>query len=66
MGLWDRSSVCEQTLVREDAVEGGAGDLQLTGSAKLVATVEIEDVLDMLANDGVEGRPVLLAGCAGQ
>jgi hypothetical protein len=44
----------EEGLVGEDAIEGGAGDLELAGGAELVSSVEIEDVLDVLLDDGVE------------
>ncbi len=47
-------SAGEEVFVGEDAVEGGAADGELAGGAKLVAAVEIEDILNMLADDGVE------------
>ncbi len=46
----------QQRFVGEDAVEGGAGDVELAGGAELVAAVEVEDVLDVVADDGVEGE----------
>jgi hypothetical protein len=48
----------EERLVGEDAVEGGAGDGELAGCAELVSFVEVEDVLDVLVDDGVEGEVV--------
>ncbi len=56
--LWLRG---EQGFVGEDAVEGGAGDAELAGGAELVAAVEVEDVADVVADDGVEGE-ILRAG----
>ncbi len=44
----------EEVLVGKDAVEGGAADCELARGAELVAAVEVEDVLNMLANDSVE------------
>jgi hypothetical protein len=38
----------------EDAVEGGAGDAELAGAAEFVSFVEVEDVLDVLLDNGVE------------
>ena len=46
----------EEVFVGEDAVEGGAADGELAGGAELVAPVEVEDILNMLADDGVEGE----------
>lgn len=46
----------EKGFVGKDAVEGGAGDMELAGGAELVAAVEVEDVLDMVADDGIEGQ----------
>jgi len=40
--------------VAEDAVEGGAADAELAGGAQLVAAVQVEDVLHMMLDDGVE------------
>jgi len=48
----------EEGLVAQDAVEGGAGDAELAGGAELVSAVEVEDVLDVMADDGVEGEAV--------
>jgi hypothetical protein len=48
----------EEGFVAEDAVEGGAGDAELSGGAELVSLVEVEDVLDMLLDDGVERKVV--------
>jgi len=48
----------EEGFVAEDAVEGGAGDAELAGGAEFVAFVEVEDVLDVLLDDGVEGQVV--------
>ena len=42
--------------VGEDAVEGGAADAELAGGAEFVAAVEVEDVLDVVLDDGVEGE----------
>jgi hypothetical protein len=46
----------EGGFVGENAVEGGAGDGELAGGAELVSLVEVEDVLDVLVDDGVEGE----------
>ena len=46
----------EDGFVAEDAVEGGAADAELAGGAELVAAVEVEDVLHVMADDGVEGE----------
>ena len=46
----------EQNFIGKDAIEGRTADGELTGGAKLVAAIEVEDVLDVLANDGVEGQ----------
>jgi hypothetical protein len=48
----------EEGFVAEDAVEGGAGDAELAGGAEFVAFVKVEDVLDVLLDDGVEGQVV--------
>jgi hypothetical protein len=48
----------KQRFVGEDAVEGGAGDVELAGGTELVAAVEVEHVLDVVADDGVEGEIV--------
>lgn len=48
--------MCQEGLVGEDAVEGRTADGELTGGTKLVAAVEIEDVLDMMSNDRIEGE----------
>jgi hypothetical protein len=55
------ASYLQEGLVAEDAVEGGAADGELTGGAEFVAAIEVEDVLDVIANDGVEGEIVWLA-----
>jgi hypothetical protein len=47
-------SVGEEIFVGEDAIEGGAADGELAGGAEFVAAVEVEDEVDMLANDGVK------------
>ena len=44
----------EDGFVGEDAVEGGAADAELAGGAELVAAVEVEYVLNVMLNDGVE------------
>ena len=44
----------EQAFVGEEAIEGGAADGELAGGAEFVAAVEVEDEVDMLADDGVE------------
>ena len=67
MGLAARDGKCarsvvEEGFVAEDAVEGGAADGELAGGAELVAAVEVEDVLDVMPDDGVEGEVVWLAG----
>jgi len=46
--------VGEEAFVGEDAIEGGATDDELAGGAEFVATVEVEDEVNMLADDGVE------------
>ena len=46
----------EEVFVGEDAVEGGAADGELAGGTELVAAVEVEDELDMMVDDGVEGK----------
>ena len=48
--------------VAEDAVEGGAADAELAGGAELVAAVEVEDILDVMLNDGVEVEGVAVHG----
>jgi len=48
--------------VAEDAVEGGAADAELAGGAELVAAVEVEDILDVVLNDGVEVEGVRVRG----
>ncbi len=45
----------EDGFVAEDAVEGGTADAELAGGAELVAVVEVEHILDMMADHGVEG-----------
>ena len=44
----------EEAFVGQNAIEGGAADDELAGGAELVAAVEVEDEVDMLADDGVE------------
>ena len=44
----------EDGFVGEDAVEGGAADAELAGGAELVVVVEVEDILDVVLDDGVE------------
>jgi hypothetical protein len=51
----------EEGLVAEDAVEGGAADGELAGGAELVSAVEVEDILDVISDDGVEGEVIGLA-----
>ena len=46
----------EEGFVGEDAVEGGAADVEGAGGAEFIAAVEVEDVLDVMADDGVEGE----------
>jgi len=48
--------VGEDGLVAEDAIEGGAADAELAGGAEFVAPVEVEDGLDVMVDDGVEGK----------
>ena len=55
----------EEAFVAEDAVEGGTADAELAGGAELVAAVEVEHVLDMVADDGVEGEIAELEGGLG-
>jgi len=49
-------SAGEEVFVGEDAVEGRAADGELARGAELVAAVEVEDKLNMMADDGVEGE----------
>jgi len=49
-----RPSVGKKGFVAEDAVEGGTADAELPCSAELVAAIQVQDVLDVLLNDGVE------------
>ncbi len=44
----------QDRFVAEDAVKGGATDLELPGGAELVAAIEFDNIVDMIANDGVE------------
>ena len=55
----------EEAFVAEDAVEGGTADAELASGAELVAAVEDEHVLDMVADDGVEGEIAELEGGLG-
>jgi len=55
--IFKRDSV-EEGFVAEDAVKGGAADGELTGGAELVAAVQVKDVLDVMADDGVERKVV--------
>ena len=55
----------EEAFVAEDAVEGGTADAELASGAELVAAVEVEHVLDMVADDGVEGEIAELEGGLG-
>ena len=48
------SLVREKIFVGQDAVEGGAGDGELFCGAEFVAVIEVEDVLNVAADDGVE------------
>jgi hypothetical protein len=57
--------VGEEAFVAEDAVEGGTADAELASGAELVAAVEVEHVLDMVADDGVEGEIAELEGGLG-
>ena len=52
----------EERFVAEYAVEGGAADSELAGCAELVAAIEVEDVLDVMADDSVEREVFRLAG----
>ena len=54
-----RSSAREDGFVAEDAIEGGAADAELAGGAELVAAVEVEDILDVMLDDGVEVEAVV-------
>ena len=51
--------------VGEDAVEGRAADVELAGGAEPVAAAELEDVFNMVADDGVERERLseLTGGC---
>jgi len=55
----------EEGIVAEDAVEGGAGDAELAGGAEFVSFVEVENVLDVLIDHGVEGKVVELGDGTG-
>lgn len=46
----------DEGFVGEDAIESGSADGELAGRAELIAAIEFEDILDVLANDGVEGK----------
>jgi hypothetical protein len=48
--------------VGEDAVEGRAADVELAGGAEPVAAAELEDVFNMVADDGVEREIVGIDG----
>ena len=52
----------EEGFVTEDAVESRTADGELTGGAELVAAIEVKDVLDVMADDGVEGEAFRLVG----
>src|SRR5271166_6145887 len=58
--LRKRYSMREDVFVAEDAVEGGAADAELAGGAELVAAVDVEDILDVVLNDGVEVEVVAM------
>jgi hypothetical protein len=47
-----------RSFVAEDAVEGGAADAELAGGAELVAAVEVENILDVMLDDGIEVEAV--------
>lgn len=49
-----RESLRQQAFVGQDAVKGGTADAELACGAELVAAIEIEHVLDMVANEGIE------------
>ena len=53
----------EDGLVAEDAVEGGAANGELAGGAELVSAIEVEDIFDVMPDDGVEGE--ILRGADG-
>ena len=55
--MWE-PSVGEDGFVAQDAVEGGAGDGELAGGAELVAAVQVEHVLNMMADDRIQGEAV--------
>jgi hypothetical protein len=57
-----KGTALEEGFVAEDAVKGGAADGELTGGAELVAAVQVKDVLDVMADDGVERKVVRLTG----
>ena len=52
----DRTLAGQQTLVGEDAVEGGAGDGELPCGAEFVASIEVEHVLNVMADDRVQSE----------
>jgi len=71
-GIWGaqagaawRGLVGERGFVGEDAVEGGAGDLELAGGAELVAAIDVEDELNVVPDDGIEGEVGGVSGEAG-
>ncbi len=57
-------SVGEDGLVAQDAIEGGAADAELAGGAQLVAAVQVEHELHVMADDRIEAEVAgRLAGC---
>lgn len=50
--------VAQQALITQNAVEGGAADAELASGAELVATIQVEYVLDVMVNDIVEAKIV--------
>jgi len=46
----------QQGFVAEDAVERGATDAELAGGAQFVAVVQVEHILHMMLNDGIQGQ----------
>ena len=52
----------EEGFVAKDSVKGGATDGELTRGAEFVAVIKVEDVLDVVADYGVEGEVFWLPG----
>jgi len=49
-------------LVAQDTIKGGAADAELAGGAQLVAAVQVEHILHVMADDRIEAEVVGPAG----